>query len=228
LIVAGMLAIAAAVTASTVAQLSVSEEEPGCPDEAYGCARFLAGEPVQVGLLATMSGPLRHQGLEARRGAQVALDHGGELTGRPLRLLVQDDHCTSDGAAIGARELASDPPEEPPVVAVVASVCARGLQPAAQILSDSGIALVTASPAPVSFADPPRSFLVRAELDSRDETFQRLYRRRYGSAPSGGAASKAFEMTTLVLDAARRLAVPGAGGDLLVPRLALFRELSAG
>jgi hypothetical protein len=227
LIIAGVIALAAAVTASTVAQLSVGQEEPGCPDQAYGCAQFMAGEPVQVGLLATMSGPLRHQGREAARGARLALHRlGGELAGRPLQVLIHDDRCTPDGAALGARELASDPPDEPPVVAVVAWPCARGIQPATQILSDSGITLVTASSVPVSFEDPPRSFLVRLELERRDRAFDRLYRARYGGAPTGNTAQNVFQMTTLLLDAARMLAVPGAKGDLLVPRLPLFHELS--
>jgi hypothetical protein len=104
-------------------------------------------------------------------------------------------------AAAGARELATDSPDEPPVVAVVAETCARALTTAVQILSDSGVTLVSGSGFPVGLpegAGHPSFYLVPRP-------------------PPRGAVIAAGA----VLGAAESLARTGPDGDLLVPRTQL-------
>ena len=224
---AGLLLLAAAVTVSTVLTVTGDPKDPRCPDRAYGCAEFLPDEAVRVGLLTTPPGSDPVTTREAKRGTRLAIEaHGGRLAGRPIELLAEEDECSAPGAARGARELASDPPFEPPVVAVVGMTCPAGLQPAAQILSDSGVALVTTTPGRVSFTDPPRSFLARPPVGEPDPGFRRLYRDRYGHPPSDPSAWAAYTLTRRILKVAEDLAVPGSEGSLLVPRSPLHRELA--
>lgn len=226
--IVGVLVLAAAVAVATALTVSGDGTDPHCTDQAYGCAEFLPGEPVRLGLLATLSGPGRERGREARRGTALAIEaHGGRLAGRPIELLAEDDACSTVGAAEGARELASDPPFEPPVVAVVGMPCPAGLQAAAQILSDSGVALLTATPGRVVFTDPPRSFLARPPVGRPDRRFRRLYEARYGDGPSDASAWVAYSLTRRVLTAAEGLATSGSDSSLLVPRSALLRALGA-
>ncbi|HEX2029999.1 MAG TPA: ABC transporter substrate-binding protein, partial [Actinomycetota bacterium] len=181
LAIVGLLGLGAAVAVSTALTVAGDGTDPRCPDEAYGCATFRPGEAVRVGLLVTRAGADDATAVAARRGARLAIEaHGPRLAGRPLDLLVQTPECSARGAARGARELASDPPFEPPVLAVVGMTCRAALQPAVQILSDSGVAYVTATPGDVAFTDPPRSFLARPPVGEPDRRFRRLYRARYG------------------------------------------------
>ncbi|HKX24826.1 MAG TPA: hypothetical protein VJP08_00780, partial [Actinomycetota bacterium] len=133
------LALALGVVASTVATVDSSSARPGCPDAEYECATFEPGEPVVLGVLASNG--------DTASAVRMAVElHGGRLAGRPVRILAWKDGCRVSSAAQGSRELATDAPDEPPVLAVVAETCPRALTPAAQILSDSGVTLISATP----------------------------------------------------------------------------------
>jgi ABC-type branched-subunit amino acid transport system substrate-binding protein len=193
------LALVLGVVASTVATLVSSGARPGCPDAEYGCARFEPGEPVVLGVLASEG--------DAAGAVRMAVElHGGRLAGRPVRILAWNDGCRVPSAAQGARELATDAPDEPPVVAVVAETCPRALVAAAQILSDSGITLVSATP--VALPPPaghPSFYLVP------------------GADPRGDVAAVA---AGAILDVSESLDRMDPDGALLVPRTALRDALS--
>ena len=188
------LALVLGVVASTVATVVSSSARPGCPDADYGCATFEPGEPVVLGVLSSDG--------DAAGAVRMAAElHGGRLAGRPVRILAWKDGCRVSSAAQGARELATDAPDEPPVLAVVAETCPRALTPAAQILSDSGITLVSAIP--VSLPPPAGhpSFYLVPGVDRRAEV-----------APAAADA---------ILDVSQSLARTDPDGALLIPRTPL-------
>lgn len=226
-VVAAVLAVAVlavGVTGATVATLS-GERDRRCPDDDFGCAEFLPGEPILIGVLFTGDGI----GEDVRRGALLAVEGaGGRLLGRPLELAAYDDGCTPLKAARSTRELASDPPREPPVVAVVGAACPPITSPVAQILSDSGITLLSWSTAPVSFRDPPRSFFLRLEGAPSPEAlawFRDEFEERFGHRPRGTQAWQAATATGLVIRAADRIGKRAADGAVLVPRTGLHEAL---
>jgi hypothetical protein len=193
------VAVALGVVASTVVTIVQVSADEDCPDAAYGCATFQSGEPVQIGAMFRTidgSGPRAVQDAVNERGAQ--------LLGRPVRVVSWPTRCTPAGGAVAARELATDPPDGPPVVAIVGGACVTALAPAAQIVSDSGITLVS----------PPEFGSVPAGLRAR-------YHLAFPGAGGPGA------MAAAVLDAVAEVARGREDGALLVPRTPLRDALLA-
>src|SRR5437773_2207842 len=67
----------------------------------------IAAEPVKIGMVMPFSGPAAAYGLEARQGAELAVEEinasGGILGGRQLQLVFEDDKGTPQGA-VGATQ----------------------------------------------------------------------------------------------------------------------------
>ncbi len=193
--------------ASTVAAVLESRPEPGCPDHRYGCATFEHGEPVLVGALFPPGEP----GL---LGVRASLQARQTLRGHRLQVYSFPGRCSAEDAAEAAREFASDPPDEPPTVAVVAEACDAAEITAARILQDSGITLVSAAQP----ADPPvpaRFYLVGpGGSGSRTVTVDGT------SRELGATELAAFRAAEAVLDAAWAVAVEH-DGNLLIPRTQL-------
>ena len=208
------VALALGVVASTVATSVSARGRPDCPDIDYGCAQFEPSEAVVIGVLSSRD--------DVRRAVQLVAElRGNRFAGRSLRVAAWDDRCTPEGGAEGARELATDSPDEPPVVAVVGETCGRAITPAAQILSDSGITLasVSATRLPAT-AGRPRYYLgLGPAPTARLQTFEAAYTQRYGP-PSAQAARAALAADTVVATS-ESLARQGSEGTLLVPRTPL-------
>jgi hypothetical protein len=218
--------VAAGVIVATVATLAEGPEDERCPERAFGCVETGPGGPIRLAALLPLSGPRAELGLVARRGAELALDlRGRRVLGHEVVLEPRDDRCSPETATRTARQLALDTPDSPPVAAVIGAPCPRTTEPAAQILSDSGIPLVTWSEAPVEFIDPPpeRSFFVPLAPSNEGPTdFEGAYVERFGAVPPP-TASEAFRAATVVLMALEEVATPGATRGVLVPRVA-FRD----
>jgi hypothetical protein len=207
-------AIALGVAASTVATLVSARGQPGCPDVTYGCARFESGEAVIIGVLSSRR--------DVRRAVRVVVDLRDHRIGaRPLGVLAWDDRCTPEGGAQSARELATDSPDEPPVIGVVGETCPRAITPAAQILSDSGVTLVSLSaPDLPATAGRPRYYLGLGQGPaSPPQGFEAAYGGRYG--PPSVQATQAAAAADVMVGAAQSLARRDAEGTLLVPRTPL-------
>jgi hypothetical protein len=177
-------AVALGVVASTVAVMVEASAGGACPDRAYGCATFESGEPVQLAVLVPEEGGLGPS------------DPPSHLAGRPVVVHELAVDCSVESAVAAAREIATDPPDGPPFLAAISATCPRATLPVAQILDDSGIALVVSG-------EPPRL--------PRPAGFALL-----GAEPPAALGA--------VLEAAAALIVLD-GGDLLVPRTSLRDDL---
>jgi hypothetical protein len=178
-------AVALGVVASTVATV-VETSAAACPDPAYGCAGFEPGEPVQIAAVVSSG----HGDLGGAVPASVL--------GRPVRVLTFRVGCSVEEAALAARDIATDPPDGPPVLAAISATCSPAAVPLAQILDDSGISLLAAGE-PAS-PHVPAGFALE------------------GLEPAAAA--------TAVLEVATRVAVEHEGA-LLVPRTLLRDGLLA-
>lgn len=226
LVLGGIAVAVAGVAISTVATLSEGREDDRCPDVEFGCVETGATGPIRLGTLLPLSGPRAGDGRAARLGAELALEEqGARLLGHEIVLVHRDDRCLPEEGARLARLLATDTPAEPPIAAVLGAPCPRTTEPAAQILSDSGIPLVSWSITRVAFRDPPpsRSFYVPIHPADRSGfgRFEALYRARHGGPPEGPAAFHAFTATEVVLQAMDEVAVQGATRGVLIPRTRL-------
>ncbi|MGH2653198.1 MAG: hypothetical protein ACRDHV_02465 [Actinomycetota bacterium] len=180
-------AVALGVVASTVASV-IETSAAACPDREYGCAGFEPDEPLQIAVV--VSSGLGDLGVSASVPATVS--------GRSVVVLTFRVGCSVEEAALAARDIATDPPDGPPVLAAIAATCPAAAIPVAQILDDSGISLLAAGdPAPPPV---PAGFAL------------------VGLEPTAAAAA--------VLEVASRVAVEHEGA-LLVPRTRLRDGLLA-
>jgi hypothetical protein len=227
--VVAVVVLAGGMAAATLATLDEELPPPGCPDRTLGCFELRSGEAVQVGLLATTSGPDGREGVEAVQAAHLVVEGSGPILGRPVRLVARDDRCELPAALAAARELASDPPARPPTVAVVGAVCPGTTSPVTQLLSDVGMSLLSWSDDEVTFRDPPHPLFVQVPQVPGDglarTRFEARFAARFGDTPGGDDAWPAFRATELAVEAIRRVAVDGPGDTVLVPQGPLFELL---
>ena len=146
------------IVGSTVATLVGDRGRGLCPDEAYDCATLEPGEAVVIGLVDAGDPP----------GAwplQEVLDQlPRTLGGHPIHVDARSPGCSTEAAAEDVRELASDPPDEPPAVLVLAAGCEAAAVPMAQLLSDSGVTLLMLNEV-ATIPTAPRYHLVTRSLE---------------------------------------------------------------
>ena len=121
-----------------------------CADDEFGCVEVAAGDPITLGTALVITGPNAALGLDSQYGAQVAVNLRGQVLGHDVELDNQDDGCSADGGTAAANLLKS----KPEIVAVVGTSCSSAGIPAAQILSEAGIMLVSPSNTAPSLTDP--------------------------------------------------------------------------
>jgi branched-chain amino acid transport system substrate-binding protein len=121
-----------------------------CEADDFGCVEVAEGDPIVLGTSLVITGPNASLGLDSQYGAQVALNLRGQVLGRDVELDNQDDGCSADGGTASANLLKS----KPEIAAVIGTSCSSAGVPAAQILSESGILLVSPSNTAPSLTDP--------------------------------------------------------------------------
>jgi branched-chain amino acid transport system substrate-binding protein len=119
-----------------------SSADGACADE-FGCVEIAEGAPIKLGTLLVISGENASLGLDSQHGAELAvqLRDDPQVLGRDIEWEHQDDGCSAEGGQTGAQALASDPE----IVAVIGTSCSSAGVPAAQILSEQGILIVSPS-----------------------------------------------------------------------------------
>jgi len=111
------------------------------------------GQPITIGVYATLSGPDTALGLDQWRGVQIAADDvGNTILGHPIRFLVEDEACTAEGGQTAATKIAAN---RQTVVALGGS-CSSATTPAVPILWKAGIPDVGISPSSPALTDPGR------------------------------------------------------------------------
>lgn len=127
--------------------LALALSMPACTGAPYtctdpsGCVLVPPAEDILVGALLTLSGPDAPYGIDAFRGVSIAVDEKGSLFGHRLRLVAQDDLCTEQGGIDGANVLAKNER----IVGVIGATCSSGSLPAARILTEAGMVLISPS-----------------------------------------------------------------------------------
>ena len=133
-----------------------------CPDDEFGCVEVAEGEPIQIASLLVIAGPNASLGTDSQHGVELAIDNldgsldgtDGELMGHPVELVPEDEGCTAEGGQAGAQRLVSNTQ----IVAVVGTSCSSAAVPAAEILSEQGILLVSPSNTGPNLTDPDQDY----------------------------------------------------------------------
>ncbi len=120
-----------------------------CTDP-LGCVTVGGGESLKIATLLTMSGPDQVYGIDAVRGVEIAISDQGKLLGHNIELVKVDDLCTEQGGKDGAAQLAQDSQ----IIGVIGATCSSSSTPAAKILSDAGMVMISPSSTAPSLTDP--------------------------------------------------------------------------
>ena len=70
-----------------------------------------AAEPLKIGMVAALTGPLAESGRYQIQGAKLAVEEinkAGGLLGRPIELVIEDDQTTNPGVVLAFSKLAGD------------------------------------------------------------------------------------------------------------------------
>jgi branched-chain amino acid transport system substrate-binding protein len=121
------------------------------PEDPLGVVKIGPDDPIRLGYALVVSGPVGSYGIDERRGIEIALkDLNGEWLGHPVELVGEDSLCSAEGGQTAATKLASDST----LVGVIGTTCSSAAEPAAAIISDAGMVLVSPSSTAPSLTNP--------------------------------------------------------------------------
>lgn len=107
-----------------------------------GAVTIGGGEPIKIASLQAISGEVASLGTDQVRAIEIAIDdRGGKLLGHAIRLQSEDDLCSSQGGTTGAQKIVADPD----VVGIIGTSCSGAGVPAAQIMSEEGLVMISGS-----------------------------------------------------------------------------------
>ena len=151
-----------------------------CDADEFGCVEIAEGDPISIGTLLVISGENASLGQDSQNGVVIAANmRDNEVAGHPIEFDHQDDLCAAEGGQSGAQALAANES----VVGVIGTSCSSAGEPAAQILSESGIVIISPSNTAPSLTAP--------------ETHQPFYMRTAHNDEIQGAAMADFASSEL-------------------------------
>ncbi|MBA3626755.1 MAG: branched-chain amino acid ABC transporter substrate-binding protein [Chloroflexi bacterium] len=103
-----------------------------------------------MGTAMVITGSDATLGLDSQYGAEVAREMKPEIAGHTVEFNHQDDGCNAEGGQAAARALVADPQ----IVAIIGTSCSSAGVPAAEITSDAGVILISASNTAPSLTAP--------------------------------------------------------------------------
>lgn len=125
-----------------------------CTDP-LGCVTIAPGDPITLGGLTILSGPVEWLGQEHVRGADMALKaRQNTILGHPIKLQYEDSACSFEVGANAALKLVANPK----LVGIIGPVCSEVGKAASPIMSEAGLVMVATnnlSPELTSVAGEP-------------------------------------------------------------------------
>ncbi|MFZ1040821.1 MAG: branched-chain amino acid ABC transporter substrate-binding protein [Anaerolineales bacterium] len=120
-----------------------------CTDS-LGCVEVGNAESIKLGILLTLSGSNSPLGNDALRGVEIAVADKKQVFGHSVELVNEDDQCSQAGGQKGATQLAANTK----IVGVIGATCSSASEPAAKILSEAGMVMISPSSTAPSLTDP--------------------------------------------------------------------------
>ena len=113
----------------------------GCTDP-LGCVRISPDDPFHLAFWGVLSGADSSLGQDTQRGVEIAIDDlGGKLHDHEILLTSQDAHCTEEGGAAAAREIA----EDSTILALIGSSCSSETVGGIAALTAAGLTTISPS-----------------------------------------------------------------------------------
>ncbi|MGH3734608.1 MAG: branched-chain amino acid ABC transporter substrate-binding protein [Micromonosporaceae bacterium] len=98
-------------------------------------------DPITIGSIQAISGDTASLGEDQVRAVQIAIADQGKLLDHEVELQSEDDGCKAEQGTTAAQKLASD--EQ--IVGVIGTSCSGAAVPAAEILAEAGIVMLSGS-----------------------------------------------------------------------------------
>jgi branched-chain amino acid transport system substrate-binding protein len=146
-----VLALLVAALAFTVAACGGDDDEEGAGGGEtteqtegpgpLGAVEIAPGEPIKLAALQSISGATASLGTDQIRGMKIAIEDFGEVMGHSVELQEEDDGCAAEAGTTGAQRIVADPQ----VVAIVGTSCSGAAVPAAEIMSEAGLVMISGS-----------------------------------------------------------------------------------
>jgi len=111
-----------------------------CTD-ALGCVDIAPGAPIHLVYMMVVTGPDESLGLDTKYGVEIAIADKGKVLGHDVQLTGEDTGCNAEGGQTAATKVAADKT----VVAIVGTNCSSEARPAAPIITQAGLTMVSPS-----------------------------------------------------------------------------------
>jgi len=109
---------------------------------ALGGVVVATGDPIEIRALQSISGATEFLGVDQVRGIELAIEDFGPIQGHEVSLgTVEDDLCNAEGGTAGAQAIVA----QEGVLGVIGTTCSGAGVPAAQILSEAGLVMISGS-----------------------------------------------------------------------------------
>lgn len=131
----------------------VTEGELSCTDP-IGCVEVAPGDPIVIASAMSISGDTADLGTDEQRGVEIAIKERGQMLGHDVELQVEDDGCNAEGGQSAATKIVANPQ----VVGVIGTTCSGAGVPAAKIISDAGMVMISPSNTAPALTDPNQAW----------------------------------------------------------------------
>jgi branched-chain amino acid transport system substrate-binding protein len=125
-----------------------------CEADAFGCVEVAEGDTILIGTALSITGDTAALGIDSQIGAQVAADEAnadGGVFGHEIEFVHEDAGC---GDAATGQTAAQALVANENLLAVIGTTCSRTAVPAAPVLGDLGIPLISSSNTSPTLTDP--------------------------------------------------------------------------
>jgi branched-chain amino acid transport system substrate-binding protein len=135
--------IPTAPSSAATAEPQATSSTSTTPQDDWGEVVIKKGDTIKLGFSAALVGDLAAYGLDAQRGAQLAVDELGKevFPGYSVELVSEDDQCTGAGGTTVANKVASNPQ----IVGLIGPMCSGGVIAASDILENAHVVIVAPS-----------------------------------------------------------------------------------
>ena len=111
---------------------------------------YAKDEPIRIASSLVISGPNTELGMDSQHGVDIAGEFRGEVLGHTVELQHEDDLCSAEGGQTSAQKIVSDPT----IVGMIGTSCSGAGVPAAKIISDAGMVMISPSNTSPALTDP--------------------------------------------------------------------------
>lgn len=159
-------------------------EGTAAPEGDLGSVTIAEGEPIKIAAAQAISGGVASLGQDQVTAIEIAIEDRGELMGHPIELTVEDELCNAEGGTTAATNIVADPQ----ILGIIGTSCSGAGVPAAQIMSEAGLVMISGSNTSPSLTALP--YLADEELAAQENWQEGYFRTAHNDEFQGAAAGQ--------------------------------------